>query len=158
MKKIYCPLCGTKLVQESRRAFCPQCGIYHYDNPLPATAAVALNGRGEVLLVKRAVEPARGQWSLPGGFREGNETPREGAKRELREETGLEGKIEGLIDVLYEKSPFYGPLIIIGYRMEIVGGELRAGDDAEEVAFFLPEDVPDVAFESHRRFLKEVLS
>lgn len=159
MKKIYCPLCGAKLEPIQRggreRGLCPRCRILYYDNPLPATAAVVMDQEGRLLLVKRAKEPAAGRWSLPGGFIEGEESPVEGVKRELQEETGLRGEVKGLIGVFHDQSPLYGPLVIIGYGLELVGGELRPGDDAEEAAFFSPEDMPEIAFKSHKELAEE---
>lgn len=159
MKKLYCPLCGTRLEPTQRdgrqRGFCPRCHILHYDNPLPATAAVVMDQEGRLLLVKRAKEPAAGRWSLPGGFIEGKESPMEGVKRELEEETGLLAEVKSLIGVFHDQSPLYGPLVIIGYGLELVGGELRAGDDAEEVGFFSPEEMPEIAFKSHKELVEE---
>lgn len=157
MKPRFCSLCGHPLEDEGRKARCPRCGVSYYDNPLPATAAVVLDHGGRVLLVKRAVDPGKDKWALPGGFIEGEEAPEEGILRELREEAGLEGEVEGLIGVFYEKSTLYGPIIIIGYKVKAIGGHLRPGDDAKDVRFFPPEEIPEVAFRSHRRMLEEVL-
>ena len=153
-QKRFCPLCGDKLKRISRdgrmRLYCGQCDRIQYENPVPATAAVVLSDEEQLLLVKRAMEPAKGAWCLPGGFVELEETPDEGVVRELQEETGLKGRVEQLIDVVGEDSSLYGPLIIIGYRIAPQGGTLRAGDDAAEVRYFPLADLPQVAFASHR--------
>ena len=153
-QKSFCPLCGEKLKRVSRdgrmRLYCGRCERILYENPVPATAAVVLNGTDRLLLVKRAMEPAKGAWCLPGGFVELDETPDEGVVRELQEETGLKGRVEQLIDVVGEDSSFYGPLIIIGYHISPYGGTLKAGDDAAEVRYFPLADLPQVAFASHR--------
>lgn len=159
-EKSFCPLCGEKLKRVSRegrmRLYCGRCKRTLYENPVPATAAVVLNGTNRLLLVKRAMEPAKGAWCLPGGFVELDETPGEGVVRELQEETGLTGRVDQLIDVFYEDSPFYGPLIIIGYRISTQGGTLRAGDDAAEARYFPLADLPHVAFASHQAIIDTI--
>ncbi len=160
-EKLFCPYCGSRLKRikrgERERAYCPRCQIVHYHNPLPATAALLKGPEGEILLVRRAKEPARGKWSLPGGFIEAEETPEEGVLRELEEETGIRGKVVKLLGVVTERSPFYGPLIILGYHVTAERGTLRAGDDAEEVRYFPVQEMPEVAFASHRKLIAQFL-
>ncbi len=159
-QKCFCSVCGEPLEQISRdgreRLYCRQCDSIRYENPLPATAAVVLNEGNHLLLVKRAMEPRIGEWCLPGGFVELDESPDEGVVRELTEETGLIGKVERLIDCVYEDSPFYGPLIIIGYQVASQGGTLKAGDDAAEVRYFPLADLPQVAFDSHQAIINQI--
>jgi len=158
--KRFCPLCGGKLERISRegrmRLYCRQCDRILYENPLPATAAVVLENKQHLLLVKRAMEPARGEWCLPGGFVELDETPEQGVLRELHEETGLEGKVNHLIGVIPEESPLYGPLIIIGYQVAPQGGRLKAGDDAAEVSYFPLRRLPHIAFDSHQAIIDAI--
>jgi 8-oxo-dGTP diphosphatase len=155
--KRFCPLCGGRLERISRegrmRLYCGQCDRILYENPLPATAAAVLHDENDLLLVKRAMEPARGEWCLPGGFVELDETPEQGVLRELREETGLEGTVDHLIGVVPEASPLYGPLIIIGYEVSAHGGRLKAGDDAAEVKYFPLRGLPPLAFDSHQALI-----
>jgi 8-oxo-dGTP diphosphatase len=169
MKKLkrFCPLCGGQLERISddgrrwpfghrMRLYCRTCDTIHYENPLPATAAVVLDHEENLLLVKRGMEPGKGKWCLPGGFVEIDESPSEGVLRELQEETGLRGEVDQLIDAVYEDSPFYGPLIIIGYGITPHGGRLRAGDDAAEVQYFPLTDLPPVAFDSHLTIIDKI--
>jgi 8-oxo-dGTP diphosphatase len=155
--KHFCPLCGGRLERISRdgrmRLYCSQCDRILYENPLPATAAAVLDNENSLLLVKRAMEPARGEWCLPGGFVELDEAPEQGVLRELREETGLEGTVDRLIGVVPEENPLYGPLIIIGYQVSPHGGRLKAGDDAAEVSYFPLHRLPHVAFDSHQAII-----
>src|SRR3989442_7480795 len=92
----FCPLCGSRLVRRDehgiRRPTCPRCGFIYYRNPVPA-AGVILHVESTVLLVKRRFAPRAGAWCLPAGFMEYGETPRRCAVRELREETGLRGRL-----------------------------------------------------------------
>jgi ADP-ribose pyrophosphatase YjhB (NUDIX family) len=153
-------LCGGKLERIAHgnrmRLYCLRCDKIQYENPLPATAVVVFDGGNRLLLVKRGMEPGKGEWSLPGGFVELDETPGEGAVRELAEETGVQGEVEQLIDCVYEDSPFYGPLIIIGYQLSSQGGALRPGDDAAEVKYFHLDDLPPIAFASHQAIIDKI--
>ncbi len=153
----YCPYCGGLLTRrhaEGReRLVCTQCDAIYYQNPLPAATALVLNGANQLLLGKRAVDPARGEWCLPGGFIEMGETMEEASLRELREETGLEGRVMSFVGCFYQNSATYGGVIIFGYRVEAGGSTPRAADDMEEVAFFDLHSLPHVAFEAHRKLI-----
>ncbi len=156
----FCIKCGSNLkekkIENKKRLFCPECGWIHYENPLPSVAAIVIKG-DSVLLIKRGVEPGIGKWALPSGFLEVDENPREGCIRELEEETGLVGRIKRLIDVDNEKSSIYGNVLVIGYEIEVIGGELRAGSDTQEVRSFPFDKIPFITFESHKRILKKAL-
>lgn len=161
----FCPYCSgpfeRKSVHGRLRLVCTRCNEIYYENPLPASTALVVNGRNQLLLGRRAVEPARGQWCLPGGFVEMGETMEQASLRELREETGLEGKIESFVGCFYQESRFYGSIIIFGYKVKSLSGELQAGDDMEELCYYDLDALPPVAFETHRKLiakLKEVLS
>lgn len=88
----YCPSCGSKLVtrhiEVRKRAYCTQCDKPMYRNAKPCAGAIVVDG-GQALLVKRMNPPAVGSWSIPAGFLELEETPKEAAARELTEETGV---------------------------------------------------------------------
>jgi len=107
-----------------------------------------------VLLVKRSVEPKIGFWCLPGGFMELNETPEQAALRELEEETGLVGKIEVLLGLYATPSALYHTILMLGYLIKSYTGTLVAGDDAMDAAWFLFDELPEIAFESHLNFIR----
>lgn len=157
-KKIYCNFCGGKLVEkffEGRdRPYCETCDEPVYENPVPATAIVVINTEGEVLLVKRSVEPKKGMWCLPGGFMELGETPEQCALRELEEETGLAGKIETFLGVMSNNSPRYNTVLITGYLVKNYSGSMIAGDDASSVGFFDSDGMPEIAFDTHKSFIR----
>jgi 8-oxo-dGTP diphosphatase len=104
----------------------------------PIIGAGVVVWRGpEVLLIRRGKEPRRGEWSLPGGGQQWGETLQACALRELKEETGLDGQILGLIDVV--DAIFPGPdgcaeqhYSLIDFAVRPAGGELKAGDDATD--------------------------
>lgn len=87
----YCPLCGSErfVVNNVKSKRCETCGFVYYFNPSSSTVAVIENKKGELLVVRRAKEPAKGTLDLPGGFCDCYETSEEGVKREVKEETGL---------------------------------------------------------------------
>lgn len=152
----YCPRCGTKLVEQERvgelRPVCPSCDWVFFPDPKVAVASVVWE-QGKVLLVKRAFNPFQGKWMLPAGFVDAGEDPEEAAVREVREETSLEVKIDDLLMVLSGQEYDKGAHILIVYRVQVLGGELLANDDAAEAAFYSLEDLPPLAFSSTREIL-----
>lgn len=156
---IYCPMCAAELrrisIEGKNRLSCTTCSWVNYLNPVPVVACLVRNSQGEVLLVKRAVEPGIGKWSLPSGFLELDETPREAALRELEEETGLKGSAVKLIGVYTQCSEMYGTVLTVGYLMEAVSGRLKPGDDASDAKFCRVTDPDEIPFESHRKMLEE---
>lgn len=91
-KFVYCPVCGSPLfeVNNFKSKRCRKCGFSYYANPCSATAAFIVNDLGEMLVVRRGKEPARGTLDLPGGFVDMYETVEEGMIREIKEETDLD--------------------------------------------------------------------
>jgi 8-oxo-dGTP diphosphatase len=103
--------------------------------PVPAVGVVCFRG-DNVLLIRRGSPPRRGEWSLPGGRIEPGERAVDAALRELREETGVEARITGLIDVVDGVFPEAGRhYVLIDYAAEWVSGDPVAGDDAVEARF-----------------------
>lgn len=161
MDREFCPYCAQRLtsrrIDGRDRQVCVSCGRVLYENPVPATAAVVFDDDGGVLLVKRNVEPKKGQWCLPGGFIEVGESPEAGCLRELKEETNLAGYIDRLLGVYVADSSIYKSVLIIGYLVRDVNGKLEAGDDSDAVRFFALDDMPPLAFRSHRKVLEQAL-
>lgn len=149
----YCSSCGSKV--EERQAFgqlrpvCPSCGRVHFLDPKVA-AGVLLSEDHKILLVRRSVEPEIGKWTLPAGFVEGDEDPRETAVRECLEETGLDIAIDELLDVIHGREHSSGASIVIIYTGKILGGQLEAQDDADAAMYFAATDLPPLAFNATR--------
>jgi len=109
--------------------------------PVPCVGVVCLRG-GEVLLIRRGRPPRLGDWSLPGGRIEPGERAMDAALRELREETGVEAEITGLIDVvdgLFPEADRH--YVLIDYAARWLSGEPVAGDDALEARFVALDQV-----------------
>jgi 8-oxo-dGTP diphosphatase len=157
-KKKFCHFCGSELTTkryEGRlRLFCENCHEPLYENPIPATCLVVVDSKERVLLVKRSIDPKKGFWCLPGGFMELDETPEHAALRELKEETGLKGRIDMLLGVSTNPSDLYRSVLMVGYLVKNYSGNFRAGDDANDVNFFHFNELPDIAFESHASFIR----
>jgi thiamine-phosphate diphosphorylase len=158
MENNFCPRCGTKLekrfLENRERDFCPACRAPVYENPVPATAAVAFNESGDLLLVRRGQEPGKGKWCLPGGFQETCETPEQCMVREFKEETGLDGQVQGLIALEMGHNPQAGEVLVVGYHVRVGGGTLQPGDDAAAAGYFPLEKMPELAFRSHARIIE----
>ena len=152
----YCPNCGATLqlaeVSGRQRPVCPECGYVYYHNPVPAVG-VLIEKDGGLVLIRRAQPPDVGEWALPSGFIEADESVEEAAIREAREETGLDIALKDMVGVFSfpDGPPTSG--IIVFYRARPVGGALRAGDDADAVRVFPPEDIPPLPFRTHRQAL-----
>lgn len=114
--------------------------------PIAAVGIVCLRGE-DVLLIKRGTPPFENQWSLPGGRIEWGERASAAALRELKEETGCEADIIGLIDVVDAVMTAraggapWGHYVLIDYSARWLAGEPAAGDDAREARFFAPNEI-----------------
>jgi 8-oxo-dGTP diphosphatase len=158
VKPSYCARCGqavvTRVIGDRPRVVCPACETVFYENPLPVAASVVLNDEREVLLVRRRREPHKGEWCLPMGFAEMGETIAAAARRELREETGIEGRAVRLLDTDSVESEHYGDLLIVTFEMKKAAGSEQPGDDAEEVRYFPIARHPPLAFSSNEKALR----
>jgi 8-oxo-dGTP diphosphatase len=157
----FCPLCGRELhvkeVDGLQRMACdnPACGFVFYQNPIPAAGAIIVRN-DKILLVKRAHPPRIGYWCIPAGFMEWQEHPAETAVREVEEETGLKIELGPFFEVYSGQDDPRNNAVLMLYLGTVVGGELRAGDDADEVRYFSLDDPPkNLAFESHVRAIRD---
>ena len=132
---------------------CRACGHVNWRNA-KACAGVLIVRNGKVLLVRRATEPYRGDWDIPGGFCEEDEHPADAAVREVREETGLEIELTGLFGLWMDEYEGQHTLNVY-YLAHPLGTKIHVGDDADGAAWFAPDALPArIAFENGRKVLR----
>lgn len=153
----FCPRCGSAVSCQEQfgreRPVCPNCGWIYFADPKVA-AAILLEDRGRVLLVRRVNEPYRGAWSLPAGFVDADEDPARAAERECLEETGLTVHATRVVQVIAGREHPRGADFVIVYAGELRSGELRAGDDADRAEWFDRLQLPTLAFRATEAVLK----
>ena len=155
----YCPQCGGPLMprvlreREPPRLCCVECGFVHYLNPR-AVAAAVFSQDNAIVLVRRAIEPAKGRWALPGGFVDLGESAAAAAVRETMEETGLQVSLTGILDVY---SAGRHEVLLIVYAADVVGGVEHLGPECSELGRFAPESLPwdELGFETTRAALRD---
>jgi 8-oxo-dGTP diphosphatase len=135
------------------RQICTACGFVLFRNPVPG-AGVLVEMEGGLVLIQRGENPFQGWWALPAGYIEEDESVEQAAVRECKEETGLDVELVELFGVdSFPEGPVQSGIIIF-YRARPVGGELRAGDDAQDVGIFYPDSLPErLAFRTHREVI-----
>ena len=155
----FCPVCGAdlapRLVADRERPACPDCSFVLFKNPASAAAGVLLDDAGRVLLIRRAIEPFRGQWALPAGYQEIEEPPTATVQREVLEETGLTVTPYRLIDLIFIPDDPRKPANLAVYLCRVEGGTLRAADDAADARWFDLDALPDaIGFGNRERILE----
>ena len=156
----YCSRCGHALEfgqvegEDRERLACPACGFIAYVNPRLVVTAIPVTDEGQVVLLRRGIEPGRGLWAQPGGFLEVDETVSEAAIRETFEETGLviqPGDIVGLY------SRLEAAVVVIAFEAHVVAGEFRLCPEALEIRAFDPGQIPwpEVAFLTSKWALRD---
>ncbi len=157
----FCPMCGAGLewsrIDGRDRLTCRKCSWVDYRNPIPVIACLVSNRKGKILLIRRGIEPSKGKWALPGGFIEIDETLRDAGCRELREETGLEGRAGRLVGIHMQDSRMYGSVLVTGMEFIVESEDIVVGDDAIDAKFVSPERSSDIPFVSHRKLIEEFL-
>lgn len=147
----------TQQVADKPRRVCPACRYVYFTDP-KVGVGVAVVEDGRLLLIKRAMNPERGKWSLPAGFIDQGEDPKDAAAREALEETGLIVRIENVLDVFHNPPGVGGASVFILYRAQIIGGELAAADDAADAGFFALDQLPELAFASTKAAVARLLA
>jgi 8-oxo-dGTP diphosphatase len=115
------------------------------DRPIVGVGGVVIAG-DRTLLIRRGSAPLQGQWSIPGGMLELGESIVEGVRRELAEETGLDVRVLGLIEVFERIVPGEGGrtryhFVILDYLCEMISGEAKAASDVTDVAWAREQDL-----------------
>lgn len=135
------------------RSVCPNCHYIAYQNPVPGVGILCEMENG-LLLIQRGHPPNQGQWTLPSGYIEADESSEQAAIRECKEETGLDIELLELFGVGSFPEGSLRSGIVIFYRASPVGGSLQAGDDAADARVFTIEDLPDIPFHTHREVVE----
>lgn len=160
MKLNYCIECAAPLHRNDSTEYECANGHPYWNEPRASTCVVIGDEAGRVLLARRAIEPRRGTYTLPGGFVDFQESPYDAARREIREETGLEcGELE-LVDVYnvtYRENEASLSIVFLAREWH---GDAQAGDDAAALAWKEIDVIdgdefawpfPGLAAELHRR-------
>lgn len=159
----FCPVCGGALSNrllktgDPERLVCSACEFVFYLDPKVAVGTIIRADQDRVVLVRRAIEPGYGRWVFPGGYVDRGEPLEIAAVREAREESGLEVRLEGLVNIYSYAGR--APIIIV-YAATAVGGSLCADDECLEAALFSRDEIPwdELAFRSTREGLTDYFS
>ena len=118
---------------------------------------IIVDDQGRIALVKRAIEPGYGKWVFPGGFVDRGEEVQHAALREAREETGLDIRLDRLINIYSYSGRI--PVIVV-YAATMVSGTLACDEESLEAKFFEPKAIPwdELAFRSTHEALQEFLA
>lgn len=144
---MYCQRCGAPTQERDidgrARQVCTACGAVTWLDPKVAVAVV-IERDGKVLLGLRAEgtrEP--GKWSIPAGFIDRGERIEDAAAREMAEETGLDITLGPILTAISDTGD---PVILLVYPALSASGDPVAGDDLDEIGWFAPDALPDLAF------------
>jgi ADP-ribose pyrophosphatase YjhB (NUDIX family) len=149
----FCSRCGSPLsfgplpTEERDRLACDACGFVAYVNPRLVVSTLPVTEAGELVLIRRGIEPGYGAWAQPGGFLEIDETAQEGAVRETLEETGLLVEPTSIVGV-YSRPK--AAVAVIAWEARIVGGEPRTSAESLEIRAFRRDAIPwpHIAFQT----------
>ncbi len=162
----YCPKCGSNNLSRPKHisVVCSDCGFTLYFNPTSSAATFIENGDGKLLVIKRAREPSKGKFGLPGGFIDPGETAEECAIREAKEEVNLEiAKIDYLgswPNTYLHKSVLY-PVLDTYFIGHVENHQEALGDssEVERIEYVDPAKVPEDqwAFPALKQAVKKYL-
>jgi ADP-ribose pyrophosphatase YjhB (NUDIX family) len=135
------------------RLVCDDCTFVLYLDPKVAVGTIVRTG-GEIVLVRRAIEPGYGLWVFPGGYVDRGEPVEAAAVREAREECGLEVRLDGLVNIY--SYPNRTPVVIV-YAATAVDGRLRPDEESLEARTFSLAQIPwdALAFRSTAEALRD---
>lgn len=150
----FCPRCGSRLVVQQEHGkpllVCTVGDFTFYQNPHAASAAIVRNAEGKIMLVKRAFDPAKGTWDVPGGFVDWGEQPEESIVREMKEELNVDFTPSKLFFAVHGWYPFRGlnvSVLIVYYEGTIIG-EPKPDDDVAGIGWFGLDEIPtNLAFD-----------
>jgi ADP-ribose pyrophosphatase YjhB (NUDIX family) len=139
-----------QMVENRLRPVCSACGSVIYQDPKLA-ATVVIERDGEILIGLRAAHTREpGKWSFPAGFVDRGEVVTEAAIREVAEETGLDVTVSEILALLSHPGD---PVVLAVYAATSVHGTEHPGSDLDELAWFAPDSLPELAFAHDRDIL-----
>ena len=151
----FCHRCASpmspQLLEGRLRPVCTTCGAVFFLDP-KVVAAVVADIDGKIVMMRRALEPGMGKWAVPGGYVDRGEVVEKAAMREVEEETGLKVEITALIGV-YSRPEDTNILVV--YTGKVVGGQLKAGAEAQDVGLFDVASLPPLAFERDAGIIRQ---
>ncbi len=160
----FCPLCGAPLErrpippENKREMVCsaPACEFVFYLNQKVVAGVIAVED-GRLLLTRRAINPAHGKWTFPGGYVDWGEPVDAAAVRETYEETGLEVALQGLVGVYSYAAT---PVVIVVYEARVTGGTLQLCHENDRIEWVTAEEIPwpELAFPSTTAALRDFLA
>lgn len=160
----FCPKCGGALTvrhrEELDRLVCTVCDFTFYQNPKAVVLGLIVNDRNEVLMAKRALNPEKGKWDIPGGFIDFGEEPLHAIVREMREECHVEftpTQCLGVYKGWYDFQGLQDSHAVI-YYIGTIKGNPEPDDDVDEVRWFPLDALPkDLAFDHIRLALADYM-
>ena len=158
----FCPLCGASLErrpvgpEQKLEMVCSGCGFIYYLGQKVVAGTIAMDD-GRVLLTRRAIHPAHGKWTFPGGYVEWGEPVASAAIRETFEETGLTVELGALVGVYSYPAT---PVVIVVYEARVTGGVLTPCHENDLVEWIGRHAIPwdDLAFPSTVAALRDFLA
>jgi ADP-ribose pyrophosphatase YjhB (NUDIX family) len=157
----HCPHCGAAApaltIAFPRSLHCTACGFRAFFNPKPVAATVLRDARsGAFWLLKRGFDPGAGRWTFPGGFVDLGESVEDAARREAREEVGIDITINGLLGVYSRPQD---PIVLVVFEA-LPHDTPQPSAEATEVQAFGPHEIPwdELAFWSTEQALRDALA
>ena len=148
----FCPMCSTEMVSkvsnDEASQVCPKCKFEFWNNPKPV-ASIIVHEAGKVLLLRRANEPLKGAWCLPGGFIQWGEEAAEAVIRECKEETGLVPDVCSVVGAYNIDNDPRGMHIDIIFEGK-AKGSIVLSEEHDDYKFFEVNELPSVIAYKHR--------
>ena len=163
MEYRFCPSCAGALEKRSLKAgdpdrlVCGACGFVFYLDPKVAVGTIITTDDSRLVLVRRAIEPGYGLWVFPGGFVDRGEELTSAAIREAREESGLDVRLDRLVNIYSYPD---AAVIIVVYAATAMSGDLCSDEECLEAKLFRADEIPwdELAFRSTRQALEDYLN
>lgn len=158
----FCPLCGSRLERRplppvgKPEMICSGCGFVYFLSQKVVAGTIPMED-GRVLLTRRAIHPAHGKWTFPGGYVDWGEPVDAAAIRETYEETGLTVELGGLVGVYSYPA---APVVIVVYEARVTAGTITVCHENDRVEWVATREIPweELAFPSTTAALRDFLA